>query len=246
MVRTTDFEARKKEILTAAIDSYVNNAVPVSSEALARDYRFNLSAATIRNVLAALERQGYLMHPHTSAGRIPTQEGYRYYVDYLMKEIRFIDEEKSHIESEYKKNVKQLEALLDKTSQILSDLTHCTGIVSLQANDRLFYKGTSFIIEQPEFNNIEKIKKVLRLLEEKEQILEIINRDLEKRIEIYIGNELDCEGINSCSLVVAHYHLHNKPLGSLAILGPTRMHYPKVISTLEYVSELIEDVLEDF
>jgi len=246
MVRTTDFETRKKEVLAAAIDSYVNSAMPVSSEALARDYHFNLSAATIRNVLAALERQGYLMHPHTSAGRIPTQEGYRYYVDYLMKEIRFISEEKFRIEAEYKKNVKQLEVLLDKTSQILSDLTHCAGIVSLQANGRLFYKGTSFIIEQPEFNNIEKIKKVLRLLEEKEQILEIINRDLKKRIEIYIGDELDCEDINSCSLVVSHYHLHNKPLGSLAILGPTRMHYPKVISTLEYVSELIEEVLEDF
>ncbi len=246
MVRTTDFEARKKEILAAAIDSYINTAVPVSSEAVTREYHFNLSAATIRNIFAELEKQGYLMHPYTSAGRVPTQKGYRYYVDYLMKEIGFIGEEKARIEAEYRRNIRQLEILLDKTSQILSDLTHCTGIVSLQEGNRLFYKGTSFIIEQPEFNNIEKIKKILWFLEEKEHLLEIINRDLEKRIEIYIGDELDCEDIDSCSLAVSHYRVNNRPSGSLAVLGPTRMHYPKVVSALEYISELMQELLEDF
>jgi len=246
LVRITNFEARKKEVLAAAIDYYIKTAVPVSSVVLAKEYNFNLSTATIRNVFAELEREGYLTHPHTSAGRIPTQKGYRYYVDYLMKEIQLIGEEKARIEAEYRRNIEKLEVLFDKTSQILSDLTHCTGIVSLQDSHSLFYKGASFIIDQPEFKNIEKIKNILRLLEEKERLLGIINRDLEKRIEIYIGNELACDDIDSCSLIVSHYRVHNRPSGSLAVLGPIRMQYPRVISALEYISELMEEVLEDF
>jgi len=246
LVKITDFETRRKEILSAAIDYYVRTATPVSSKVLVKEYNFNLSPATIRNVFADLEKMGYLTHPHTSAGRIPTQEGYRYYVDYLMREMQLISEEKNRIDSEYRRNIKQLEVLLDKTSQVLSDLTHCTGIVSLQEDDRLFYKGTSCILEQPEFKNIERIKKILFLLEEKERLLEIFNRQLQKRIEIYIGKELECEGIDGCSLVVSHYSIHNKPAGSLAVLGPTRMHYSKIVSALEYVSELMEDMLEDF
>ena len=245
-MRITNFEARKKDILAATIDFYTKTAVPVSSKELAKKYRFDLSPATIRNVFAELEREGYLTHPHTSAGRIPTQRGYRYYVDYLMKEMQLINDEKSRIVSEYRKNIRQLEVLLDKTSQILSDLTHCTGIVSLQDGDRLFYKGISSMVEQPEFKNIEKIKSILQLLEAKERVLELINRDLEKKIEIYIGNELECGDIDSCSLIVSHYRFHNKPSGSLAVLGPTRMQYSKVVSALEYVSELMEEMLEDF
>jgi transcriptional regulator of heat shock response len=245
MVRTTDFRARRNQVLAAVIDYYVKTAVPVSSEAIATEYDFNLSPATIRNVFADLERAGFLTHPHTSAGRIPTQKGYRYYVDYLMKEIQLIGEEKARIEAEYRKNIKRLEVLLDRTSQVLSDITHCAGIVSLQ-DDRLFYRGASFIVEQPEFKNIEKIRRILRLLEEKERLLEIINRDLEKRIEIYIGNELACRDIDSCSLVVSHYHAKKGQAGSIAVLGPTRMPYSRIVSAVEYMSELVEQILEDF
>ena len=104
----------------------------------------------------------------------------------------------------------------------------------------------SFIASQPEFKNIEKIKTILQLLEEKERLLEIINRDLEKKIEIYIGNELACNDIDSCSLVVSHYHAKKGQTGSLAVLGPTRMPYSKVVSAVEYMSELIEELLEGF
>ena len=188
MVRTVDFDSRRKEILSAAIDYYIRTATPVSSGVLVQEYGFTLSPATIRNVFAELEEQGYLTHPHTSAGRIPTQKGYRYYVDYLMKEIKLLGAEKERVESDYRKSIRQLESLLDKTSQVLSDLTHYTGIVALQANERLFYKGASFMAEQPEFKNIEKIRNVLQLLEQKERLLQIINRDLKKKIDYYYNS----------------------------------------------------------
>ncbi len=86
-MRTIDYHSRKKEILAEAIDYYIRTAQPVSSEALVKDYHLDLSAATIRNVFADLEEEGYLTHPHTSAGRVPTQQGYRFYVDNIMRQI---------------------------------------------------------------------------------------------------------------------------------------------------------------
>lgn len=246
-MRTIDYEARKKEILAQAIDYYIRTAQPVSSEALARDYNLDLSAATIRNVFADLEDEGYLTHLHTSAGRIPTQNGYRFYVDNLMREISLLSEEKNKIESEFHKNMRQLELLLDKTSQVISELTHCTGIVSFSEwQGRIFFKGTSFVVEQPEFRNLDKISHLLKALEEKERLLEIINQDLEHKLRIYIGSEISCSDINDCSLVVSSFERKHKPAGRLAVLGPTRMEYPRIVSALQYVSSLVGKLLDDF
>ncbi len=246
-MRTIDYEMRKKEILAAAIDYYTRTAQPVSSEALVRDYSLDLSPATIRNVFADLEEEGHLTHLHTSAGRIPTQSGYRFYVNNLMREIKLLGEEKRKIETEFHKNMQQLELLLDKASQVISESTHCAGIVSFSAwQDRIFYKGASSMIGQPEFRNLDKIRHLMMALEEKEQLLEIINRDLEDKLKIYIGNEITCSDINDCSLVVSSFERNNKPAGRLAVLGPTRMEYPRVVSTLQYISDLVSKLLDDF
>jgi len=246
-MRQTDFESRKNEILAAAIDTYIEKAAPVSSEALVKDYSFDLSTATIRNVLSELEELGFLTHPHTSAGRVPTEKGYRYYVNYLMKKMKLLEEERNHIDAEYKKNIKELERLLDTTSDILSDFTHCTGLVYFpQLHDRLFYKGASFMLDQPEFGSIEKIRQILRLLEEKQRLIDIINQELDKKIAVFIGSEIHCNEMNDCSLVVSSYSYKNKPTGRVAVLGPKRMQYAKVISAVDYLSELISEILNDF
>jgi len=246
-MRITDYESRRRDILAAAIDSYIEKATPASSQMLARKYKFNLSSATIRNVLAELEELGYLTHPHTSAGRIPTEKGYRYYVNYLMKRMDILEAERSRIDAEYHKNIKELEKLFDTTSEILSDFTHCTGLVySADLHDRLFYKGASFMLDQPEFNNLEKIRQVLRMLEEKQRLIGIISQELDNKIKIFIGSELHYDDINDCSLVVSAYKYKNKPSGRVAVLGPKRMKYAKVVSAVEYLSELITEMLNDF
>ncbi|MDP2939728.1 MAG: hypothetical protein Q8O13_06610 [Candidatus Omnitrophota bacterium] len=247
IMRTIDYEARKKEILAQAIDYYIRTAQPVSSEVLVKDHNLELSPATIRNVFADLEQEGYLTHLHTSAGRIPTQLGYRFYVDNIMNEIQLLDAEKKRIEFEFRKGIKQLEILLEKTSLVISQLTHCTGIVSLtEWQNRIFYKGTSFVVEQPEFKNLDKIRHLLKALDEKERLLEIINCDLEERLKIYIGTEIACSDINDCSLIVSSFEKKNKPVGRMAVLGPTRMEYAKVVSTLQYMSVLVSRLLDDF
>jgi len=245
-MRIIDHESRKNEVLAAALDAYIKSATPVSSEMLVRDFGINLSPATVRNCLAELEDMGYLTHPHTSAGRVPTQAGYRYYVNNLMREIKLIEKEKNRIETDYHRNIGELEAILEETSGLISEITHYAGIVSFSDwQHRMFYKGTSFILEQPEFRDLVKIRHLLAILEEKELLLEIINRDLKEKIAIYIGTEIPCSDIANCSLIVSSYKIKDRPSGRLAVLGPTRMQYGKVVSTLEYLSEQLSRILKD-
>lgn len=244
MTRKTDSYQRKDMVLGIVVDEYIRSVNPVSSTFIVQEYHLDLSPATIRNILAELEEQGYLTHPHTSAGRVPTQRGYRYYVDHLMHEIQLLEEEKEQIKREYHRSVLELEALLEKTSQVISDITHYTSIISVDgAPDKIFCRGTSLVVSYPEFQEITKIGHILQALEEKERILEVVNRDLEKKIQIYIGHETACSAIDGCSLAVTRYQKENGPSGRLALLGPTRMDYEKVVSTLEYVSALMTDLL---
>lgn len=242
--RWVDAQARKDWILAMTIAHYVDTVSPVGSACLAKKYQLGLSSATIRNILADLEQEGYLMHPHTSAGRVPTQKGYRYYVDNLMKEIQLLEAEKGRIKAEYSKETKELEGLLEKTSQVVSELTQYTSIISVDGwEQKIFCKGTGFVVEYPDEQDLTKIRDILVALDEKEHLLKIINQTLQNKIEIFIGHEMACSEINSCSLVVSRYKVKNGPSGRIAVLGPTRMDYERVVSTLDYFSELMEEIL---
>ena len=242
MVRTVDYETRRKAVLAATINRYIKDAFPVSSEDIARD--FDLSPATIRNIFAELEETGYLTHPYTSGGRIPTKRGYRYYVDFHISQMELVDDEKEHIVKEYEKEINELEDALDKTSEVISMVTHYAGIASfLEWQGRFFYKGISLILNQPEFQNFERIRLLIRMLEDKERLLSIINRDFTDKVKVYIGEESGCPEMESCSLVVSSYRIIDKPLVRLAVLGPVRMEYGHIIPALEYISDVLTDVL---
>ena len=241
-------ESRRWKILAAVINAYIKTAMPVSSELISRD--FNFSPATIRNVLSELEEGGYLMQPHTSAGRVPTDKGYRYYVDFLRSQIELLEEEKEQILKEIEKiegHIRCLEDAFEKTSQIISNITHNTGIVSFtQDREHLFFTGLSFFVEQPEFRNIERLKLVLRILEEKYRLIEILNQDIQEKVKIYIGKELQWPEVNECSIIICKYNVKDKPLGRLAVLGPRRMDYERLIPTVEYLSDRVSEVLSQF
>lgn len=243
-IRTIDRQTRSREVLAAVIETYIRTTTAVSSEDVCQ--HFDCSSATMRNIMFELEEQGYLTHTHTSGGRLPTDKGYRYYVDILLSQMRLLREEKGRITREYSRQINKLEDILDLTSEVLSTFTRCTGIVSFLNNEnKIYYNGTSFIVEHPEFKNIEKIRNVLKILEEKKTLLEIINRGLEKKLNIYIGGELACEEISTCSLIVSTYDVEDKPCGRIAVLGPRSMNYGQVIPTIEYVSELVSRALEN-
>jgi len=242
MVRNVDHESRRRQVLAATINKYIKDALPVSSEDLAED--FNLSSATIRNIFAELEVAGLLTHPYTSAGRIPTDKGYRYYVDFLIKDIELLDEEKEYIVKEYRREIDGLEDILERTSDLVSTITHHPSIVSFfDWQDKLFYKGISFILEQPEFKDYNKIRLLIKMFEDKFHLLNIINREFKEKVKIYIGEELESPEIKNCALVVSNYCIKNRPKGKIAVLGPVRMEYEHIISTLGYVSDVLTDVL---
>ncbi|MDE2027224.1 MAG: hypothetical protein KGK03_09645 [Candidatus Omnitrophica bacterium] len=241
MARHSDIQQRKDRILAIVVDRYVKTISPVGSQYITDEYNLEVSPATVRNILAELEEEGYLTHPHTSAGRMPTQRGYRYYVDHLMNEIQLLEEEKHQIAQECRHHTRQLEDLMEKTSQVISDLTHYTSIVSLDDGQgrKIICKGTSYVVGYPDSADILKIQAILRLLEEKERLMALIDRTLEKKIEIYIGHEMALKDMESCSLAVSHFEKDGQK-GRIAVLGPTRMQYDRVVSTLEYISRVLD------
>ena len=239
--RTTDFQERKERILAIVVSRYIKTVSPVGSQFITDEYKLDVSSATVRNILAELEEEGYLSHPHTSAGRVPTSLGYRYYVDHLMREIELLGEEKRRIEAECKRYHHQLELLMEKTSQALSDLTHYTSIISVDGwGSKLILKGTSYVVDYAEQTDILKIQAILRMLDEKERLLKLINRDLGKRIEIYIGHEMALKEMDGCSMAVSQFRKHGVS-GRIAVLGPTRMQYDRVVSALEYIAALLSE-----
>jgi heat-inducible transcriptional repressor len=238
------YKQRKDLVLGIVVNAYIKTMTPVSSSYIVDEHHLDLSPATIRNILAELEEDGLLTHPHTSAGRLPTQQGYRYFVDNLMNQIQLLEEEKFRIKSEYEKEMRDLEAALEKTSQVISDVTHYTSIISVDGwGGKIFCRGTSYVVGYPEYKDVTKIGNILAALEEKESLLQLINRDLEKKIKIYIGHEIVCSDIEGCSLAVSRYETHSGPTGRIAVLGPTRMDYSRVVSTLDYFSKLMHEIV---
>jgi len=123
-----ELSERKKMILSAVVHRYITTAEPVSSNVIVAEYKLNLSSATIRNELSMLEKNDYLWHPHTSAGRIPTDKGYRFYVDNLMQKKKLNSEEKDFIINIYRKS-RELDEMMKNTSQLLSKMTNNIGVV---------------------------------------------------------------------------------------------------------------------
>ena len=235
---------RKDIILGMVVRHYIRTTTPISSAFIADEYEQDISSATIRNIFGELEEDGYLTHPHTSAGRVPTERGYRYYVDFLMKEIALLDEERLNIRKEYERGIEELEALAEMTTLVIAETTHCMSIVSIDAKpDGYIFRGMNYLAEAVGTQGFQKMVAILKVLEEKDRILAVLRRDLDRRIKVYIGQETDCPAFEDCAMAVSRFNTRGGLSGRIAVLGPVRMDYPRVVSTLEYVSELMYDTL---
>ena len=245
MAKEIDHNSRKNKVLAAVVSAYIEAGEPVSSKELVQ--KFGLSSATLRNVLSELEEEGYLFHPHTSAGRIPTDKGYRYYVDFLMSLDKLTREQQELILNEYSSMNHSLEHILEKTTELVAALTHYTAILSYsELGDKVFYNGLSNIFQHPEFRDLQKLALVVRMLEEKKYLFDLINQQAEEKLHIYIGEEAHAP-VRDISLVVTSYHGGKKRRpGKLAIIGPSRMSYQSTVSTLESMSDILNRVLEEY
>lgn len=140
-----ELEERDKRVLQAVIDSYISTGSPIGSAILVRKYDFGLSSATIRNIMAELEELGYLTHPHTSAGRVPTDKGYRYYIDSLLSFEQDIAELNDHLRAAPPLHAENLQILMEEASRFLGTLSNYTGVVVAPSEPEGRYRHIEFI-----------------------------------------------------------------------------------------------------
>lgn len=217
---------RKRRILEAIVDYYLDNAEPIASKIIANDYGLDLSSATIRNEMAEMEAMGLIEKPHTSSGRIPSDLGYRYYVDDIMNVDTVNEDEVIKALESINKGDKDI---LQVVSMALSGATHYTSI-SLD-DDTMFLYGRNNVFDYPEFNDVESIRKFMYLLEEEELIRDVISKSHGPDITVKIGKENNLEQLQDYSLITFSY----RDKGDIAIVGPRRMDYSKVIGYIKYL-----------
>jgi len=339
-------EERKKRVLEAIILDYIATAEPVGSRTISKKYDLGVSPATVRNEMSDLEEMGLLEQPHTSAGRIPSQIGYRYYVDFLMERQSISEEVKRYIRNALRSKIKAAEDMVQSATKLLAQMTNYTtflmastykdnvlthiqllplsehklvlilvldnghvehrvidmpvplterqldeissvlrqnlcgltvdqwrkqpqqvlrarwdGEISLledllnsveealtvEYEHKLYLSGTINILNQPEFvRDVDKVREILGLLEEERVMHELMQKyisDEDQEIKIRIGREIPHEVLSSCSLITATYHLDGKVIGTVGVLGPTRMDYSKTASLLEYITKSLANEL---
>lgn len=230
---------RQNKILKAIIREYVKTALPVSSGCLASKNNFNLSAATIRNEMAVLEEQGLIEQPHTSSGRVPTDQGYRYFVDYLLSEKDLSRNEQRKLALELLKAKAGYNKLLRRMTKILSRLTGGVALTSVQDDEWVFDYGLSRLLREPEFNEKDSVSEMVEMVDLLDEHADELVAERGQELEIYIGRENPLASSRNCSLMVSRFCLPSGERGVIALLGPKRMHYARNMSILDYMIKLL-------
>ena len=338
-----DLNDRKRKILQAIIDEYIGTAEPVGSRSISKKENLGLSSATIRNEMADLEEMGYLIQPHTSAGRIPSAQAYRFYVDSLIEPGTLTDNDMALIDGWYNERRRNIDDIFQSTAKILSRMTQNVSMVltnqqttanfrylkflpldsqhailcivaddgSIDTNvvdiplgmspeemdylagkmsklmedrnlsdisvellqnvhtnvvedklifssllqavrkitgrrqeQKVFLGGTKQLLNQPEFRDVERVRNLLGILEEEKVLKDLLQGDEDSGLRVTIGSENKFTGIQDCSMVQATYRLNGQIVGTMAVLGPTRMEYGKVISVMDYLHKYLRTILD--
>lgn len=339
-------DERKQKILKAIVQDYIATTEPVGSRTISRKFDLGVSPATIRNEMADLEEMGYIEQPHTSAGRIPSDTGYRYYVDYLMEPLSLNSNDKETITKEISGRISEIQEVIEYTSKLISQVTNLTSMVvgpktknnvlnkiyflpyetgkaimvivkddgsvennivdigenttpeemqmlanlfndkmggtrvqdlkkglidqiynelsrkrrfidcvlglmektfeegNEQLSEKVYLGGTLNMLNQPEFRDLNKVKSLFGIFEENKQLKELLNLN-QQGLNITIGAENKNEVLRDCSVISATYHINGKQIGSIGVLGPTRMDYDKAIAIVDYMTKSLTDILTD-
>ena len=326
---------RKTAILGAVVQEYIATAQPVGSTHISSAPNINVSSATVRNEMAILESEGYLIQPHTSAGRIPTDKGYRFFVDNLAAPRTLDQATTQQVGNFFSAAHGRLEELLHQTSNLLADLTHSAAVVvgpraeaapirsvqivtlsttaatvvvvfangsvenatielteddddirvaaasahlaaglvgaalgslteaapsgdpavdricsvalselaNVGSGDVVYTGGASEVARA--FDAVEVVRSVLHTLEQQFVVVSLVTDIVGRGMSVSIGGEHGIEPLAACSVVVAPVVIDGEHLGSVGVLGPTRMNYPQALATVDAVSALLGHRIEE-
>jgi len=244
MVKFIDSRGREEEILSLIIDCYIKESKPISSAYLCHNCQLNYSSATIRNIMLSLEKQGFLSHIFTSSGRVPTQQGFRYYVESAQRNGWDID---NSLDIDYHSLPSLgVDEIVNYTLDSLSQFSGYTSLVAISGSDKRFsFKGVRLILEQPEFEDVKRLKDLLYAFEVKmDDLASLLFDCIDENIQILIGDDIGFDEISGCSLVASG--LHGQSLDfAMAILGPMRMNYTRAASCLSSVKNQLKEVVGD-
>ncbi|MDO8571047.1 MAG: hypothetical protein Q7R79_00020 [bacterium] len=227
-------DKRKIQLITRLVHHYISSAQPVGSISLVEKYRMSVSSATVRNELVVLEQQGYIAQPHLSAGRIPTELGYRLYIKY-MKPVRLTDTQEQQLRLVWKEHLDDLEMKLKRMAKMLAELT---GEVVFIAFDKkhTYCTGVGNLCTKPEFDDKKLVSSISEVIDTLDEIIEKIYQDIPDRPEILIGQQNYFS--KECSTIVMRYTTKDKQ-GVIGIMGPMRMNYGRNMSLMESARKLI-------
>jgi len=332
---------RRKDLLRIVVQEYVDTAQPVASQSIADKYNLGVSPATIRNDMAALEREGLLTHPHTSAGRVPTDAGYRYFVRHLVPNMELPSSERRMIQHQFHQSRREIDQWLRLSTAVLSQASHGAAlattpravhsrikhleligirdavvllvlvleegavkqqIVSLDGpvtqdelsqtsnelnehfagsdvthiatrmellsplaqdvavllvdmmkrldgavGERIYRDGLAQILEAPEFAEGENVRRVVKVMEQRSVLEEILSELVEiDDVQVLIAGEGRFVDLQDISLVLTQYGIENQVTGIIGVVGPLRMPYGRTIGAVRYVAALMSDLMHQY
>ena len=246
---------RQESLLVSIINNYIQAGVPVSSKLMEKTGFFGLSSATIRAEMNDLEELGYLVHLHTSGGRIPTDRAYRYFVNSLLESGDY------NIQPTDRRKIKTTLAdvehdprEINKTiANLISHLSDNMVITGIEEQDEFYKTGISTLMDFPEFREIDRVLQLTSFFDEFESMFSMIQREFaravnhppaggEQEFSVFIGVENSIKNVRQESVIMARYNLPHNCIGSMTIVGPTRMDYKKNLGLVKYATEELNKI----
>ncbi len=222
------------------VNEFVRRAEPVASEVIAhRVRRYGYSSATIRAELASLDEEGYLEQPYTSAGRVPTDKGYRYYVDELITDTALPPREQEYLA----RGLEESRPPAKQISELLAELTHHLAVVSSWKEATLYSAGLPHLFEEPELENRDLAHTIARLYEDLDEYASGLFPSIAKsEVRVFIGRENPL-GAQELSLLISRYHTPSHT-GAVALIGLKRMPYRHSVAVLKNVINYLKDTYD--
>ena len=226
-------DVRQRQILKVIIEEFVKTHEPVGSGSVVEMLPFEVSSATVRNDMAELTEAGLIAQPHTSAGRIPTEAGYREYIQTTMQEQKELSLRQQEILLAHFKKLKTLQERFREAAKMLSELSGSVGL--LIDDEQVYMSGLANLAKLPEFRDEAFGEEFMSLIEDPASQLQRLAKQTHGEAKVWLGS--DNPAANNASIVVTKFGTNGKQV--ISVVGPVRMHYGKTLPAMEYIAKIL-------